>query len=729
MAIKRPLPFILPASLDERGRLLRLRRHKIKPSNIAGTFEGDGWVLYRPNKKSYFKLPKEMVPSREQERRIKRIHEYIEEYKALIDLERRAEMKAQTDEIRSLSGKEREMFGRAVLGLRGRSLGVKFDLYLVRFSRDRMIETEIGSGDIVLVSRGEPLKSELTATVMAVAKNYIEVAFSQKPPVWVKKESIRLDLYVNDVTFKRMESNLEKMRHIKEPYKRVRDIVLGLVDQKERSPFDFEPIEASLNGVQKVAVSKALSRSEVVLIHGPPGTGKTTTLIEVILQAVKRGERVLAAADSNVAVDNMLKRLAFVKDLKVVRVGHPARVGEGLEEYTLFASIERDPATAEVKKMLQSVQALIEERNSHSKPTPSRLRGISKERVKKLAALGKSFRGVDRATISSMALWIREDEKIERLFEKIRKLEESIVKRILNDADVVLSTNGMVGSEVLENETFDIAVIDEASQQMEPSTLLPMMRAKKVVLAGDHKQLPPTVISGLDILKKSLFERVMEDGRAPSTMLRVQYRMNETIMAFANTLMYEGLLQAHDSVANRKLKLEKKPKEEFAAKVLEPQKPFLFIDTSKIDAAERLKPRSTSFENEEEANIVVDILKALLECGVRLEEVGVISPYLAQVKLLRQLMEAEDLKCETKSVDGFQGREKEVIIISLVRSNIAKEIGFLKSRRRLNVAMTRAKSKLIMVGDSATLAANAPFDALFEWLKSEPNADIINAEC
>ncbi|BBG66347.1 DNA helicase, putative [Hydrogenimonas sp.] len=727
MAQKRALPFILPARLDERARLKQLRRYKIKPSNIAKIYEADGWILYIPTKKSFFKLPKEMIPGRELEHRIKRIHDYIEEYRSLIDLERRAEMDAQRNEIRTLSGREREVYGRAILGLKGRGEGMKFDLFIVRFSRDKVIDTEIGSGDIVLISRGEPLKSDLTATVMSVAKNYIEAAFSQKPPAWVRSEGIRVDLYVNDITFKRMESNLEKMRHIKAPYSDVRDIVLGLKSASKSATTEIEAFNGDLNETQLEAVSSALGGSETVLIHGPPGTGKTTTVTEVIVQAVKRGQRVLASADSNVAVDNMLRKLSKVEGLNLVRIGHPARVGEGLERYALFTLMENDPANAEIRELVEEVREHIEARNVHSKPTPARLRGMSRERIRTLAASGRSYRGVDTATIRSMARWIAEDEKVQRLFERIRALEEATVRRIVTRADVVLSTNGMVGSEALEGIYFDLAVIDEASQQMEPSTLLPMLRAPRAVLAGDHRQLPPTVLSGLDILRDSLFERLMQAGGIVSTMLGVQYRMNGTIMDFPNTLMYDGLLEADPSVAGRILKLERVPSDPFQRSLIEPEKAVTFIDTPSVDADERLRPRSTSYENEFEAGLVTSAVKSLVECGVKEGDIGIITPYLSQVKLIREMLEREDLQCEVRSVDGFQGREKEVVIISFVRSNLAREIGFVKDSRRLNVAMTRAKSKLIMIGNRTTLEPNTPFDRLFEWLEKEVGASLLKA--
>ena len=721
MAKKRPLPFIISASLDERRRNQILRRYKIKSSNIARVYEGDGWLLYTLTKNSFLKLPKEMIPSRELEHRIKSIHNYIEEYKSLIDIERRAEMDAQIKEIRTTTPKEREHYGRAVLGLKGRSAGRKFDLYLVRFSRDALIQTEIGNGDIVLISRGDPLKSDLTATVMQVSKNYIEVAFLSKPPAWCKDDNIRLDLFVNDVTFKRMERNLEKMRHISSPYSYIRDILLGLTPSEPSNSLNFLPDNKHLNSKQKEAVGKALGAKDILLIHGPPGTGKTTAVVETIVQLVKQGKKVLATADSNVAVDNMLERLSKKDGISLVRVGHPARIDESLEKFSLFSLIEADKRSKKVKMMLEEASKLVEVRNRYSKPTPSRLRGMSKERVKKLSSLGKSYRGVDIKTIDSMAQWIKEDEKVEKFFSAIRELEESIVQDVILKADVVLSTNGMIGAEMFEGVTFDVAIIDEASQQMEPSTLLPMMRAKKVILAGDHKQLPPTVISDLNTLKDSLFEKLMERGDITQTMLEIQYRMHKKIMDFPNQLMYDGKLKADKSVASSKLLLAKLPDDQEIAKIVDPNKPIFFLDTSNSetnDNREALQPKSTSYENIFEAKIISRIVKALVEGGLDIDDIGVITPYLAQVKRIEKICGEEGIACEVKSVDGFQGREKEVIIISFVRSNTDSSIGFLKDKRRLNVAMTRAKKKLIMIGDKTTLEANDPFDRLFNYLSS-----------
>jgi predicted DNA helicase len=708
----------LPIDYPEKKRERLLRRYGIKPGNISRTWEGDGFVLYLLKRGLVPKVPPEWLPG-ERRQRIRRIHEYIEEYRQLIELERDAERRSRIEELKRFSGKELESFGRAILGLRGRRAGRLFDLHLVRYGRDRRIETEISSGDIVLVSRGEPLKSDLSATVMGVGRNHIELAFTQVPPKWALKEGVRVDLFVNDVTFKRMENNLESMRHLPDPYRRIRDIVLEL-EPCGPAPMAKTGEPEGLNEPQLEALRRSLGMEDLFLIHGPPGTGKTTTLTQVIRAHVSQGRRVLAAADSNVAVDNLLDKLAREGDLRLIRVGHPARIDSSLERFSLMRQLLEAPEYQEIQELQRQAEAAARERGRYSKPTPARLRGMSRERVLKLAKEERSFRGVSVETIRSMARWIEEDRKTEEAFERLRSLESATIRRLLEEAEVVLATNSMVGSEALEGMTFDLAVVDEGSQQIEPSTLLPLLRAPRGVLAGDHRQLPPTVLSDLEILKRSLFERLISRKLAPATMLRVQYRMHETIMDFPNKLMYDGELIAHSSVARRTLPVERSPEDP----VLDPSFPVVFADTSALVAPERLPERSTSYENPTEAAHLLRWVAELVACGIAPAQIGIITPYLAQVKLLRRLLE-EFPDVEVKSVDGFQGREKEVILISFVRSNLARSVGFVSDPRRLNVAMTRARSKLLMIGDRSTLEPNEPFGKLFEWLEGRGDAKIL----
>ncbi len=704
--------FILPKVLDGIDLQKALRRIGIKLNDVKKSYYANQKTLLCLKKRVKTKIPKSMFPSREEEAEIIQIHEFVERYRYLIDQERRAEIEATIGELRSISGEEREIYGRAILGLRGSKEPSRLGLYFVRFGRSRIIDTEISSGDIVLISRGDPLKSDLTGTVSEVRKNFITVAFDQLPPKWVYGEGIRVDLYVNDVTFKRMEENLLLLRHATGVKRRMRNLALGIWEPEAVKPVEFTP-QTRLNPTQIEAVQKALG-SELFLIHGPPGTGKTSTLIELILQEVKRGNKVLATADSNTAVDNMLQRLAK-HDLSLVRIGHPARILYELEEFSIHAQYEKSLEAEAIKKGWEEVGFLVKQRDQHSKPTQARARGMSHDRILTLAAHGKAQRGVSVATMQSMAKWIKMDRKIEALVKDLRFREEQAYQKIIEAADVVLSTNGMIMSDLLRENEFDVAVIDEGSQQVIPSTLIPILHAGRFVIAGDHKQLPPTVLSDSKELKVSLFEELIERNPANSSMLRIQYRMNEKIMGFSNQKFYEGKLIADESVKDHTIADLGLSQPSSYEEVLD-SAPVVFVDTTGIEAPESLPDRSTSYQNLAEANLAKGLTKELLSMGADPGMIGIISPYAAQVKRLKKLIDTEERVIEIKTVDGFQGREKEIILISFVRSNPKGEIGFLKDLRRLNVAITRAKRKLICIGDASTLGYDTTYKEFLDYI-------------
>ncbi len=716
--LKLALSVLVPKILFQNELVRYLKKIKIKKSDIKKIYYANGSTLLILKKRVKSKPPKNMIPPLSLEKEIMFVSDFCDEYKYLIEMERIAEINAQLNEIKSFTAKEREIFGRAILDLKGKKLPLKFNLHFVRFGRDRIIQTEISSGDIVLVSRGDPLKSDLTGTVSEVKKQFITVAFENPPPKWVYSYPVRVDLYVNDVTFKRMEENLEFLRHAKGRKRYLRNVAIGLVKPRPFSKESFEIVNENLNFSQREAVSSALGAEDLFLIHGPPGTGKTSTLIEVILQEVKRGKKVLATADSNTAVDNMLKRLSEY-DLNLVRVGHPARIVPELEKFSVFAIYEKSEKKKSMDKGWEEVALMAKLREEHSKPSPSRARGMSRDRILTLAEKGKSQRGVSVQTMQSMAEWIKIDRKIEKMVENLKKEEERIFEDIIKKADVVLSTNSMIMSDILKNFEFDVSVIDEGSQQIAPSTLIPIMKSQRFIIAGDHKQLPPTVVSSQAFkLRNSLFEDMMERFGFLSLILRVQYRMNEKIMGFSNKMFYKGFLTAHESVKNRTLKDFSLKEPSIYGEILDPSSPLVFADTESIEALENLPDRSTSYENEKEAKLVEIFVRELVRMGVGAEDIGVISPYASQVKKIKTLL--EDLEeLEVKSVDGFQGREKEVIIVSFVRSNDRGEIGFLKDLRRLNVALTRAKRKLITVGNAKTLSKEKAYEEFLEYVKKE----------
>ncbi len=626
------------------------------------------------------------------------LRDFIDRLKELVEIERKAQIEAMLREIRCLSGEERELRGRAILNLNGKVVGEEFGYKLVKFGRRRKIETNINVGDLVLISRGNPLKSDLVGVVAEKGNRYIVVAL-ESVPSWALKD-VRIDLYANDITFRRWLENLENLG--KTALKALK-FALGLEKPDKPDEVHFEPIDERLNESQRKAVALALGSNDFFLIHGPFGTGKTRTLAEIVRQEVKRGRKVLATAESNVAVDNLVENL---KDLNIVRLGHPSRTQ--LKSTTLSAKVVGHERYKEVEELKKRAERLISARSKFRKPTPALRRGLSDEEILELAEKRRGARGVSWKVIKSMAEWIKLNRLIDEVLSKARALEEEIAKEVIEDAEVVLATNSTAFTVDID---FDVAVIDEATQSTIPSVLIPINKAEKFVLAGDHKQLPPTVLKAEE-LSKTLFEMLIERYPEHSKMLEIQYRMNEKLMEFPNREFYGGKLKADESV--RKITLADlgvRSRDE----IVNPKNVLIFLDTSECpNRFERQRKGSTSRENPLEAEIVRNVVKKLVRAGVKREWMGVITPYEDQVDLLRRMIDVE-----VNTVDGYQGREKEVIIISFVRSNRRGEIGFLEDLRRLNVALTRAKRKLIMVGDSKTLSSHETYRRLIEFVKRE----------
>jgi len=538
---------------------------------------------------------------------------------------------------------------------------------------------------VLLAPEGESTTEGCRGVVCERRKEALRVAVNDPPQEADREATYRLDLSSDEIARQRQVAALQRVRTAsRDRLAELRDILLGKVSPTFEVEEPFAPLDSALNQSQQEAVAFALFAKDVAVLHGPPGTGKTTAVVELIRQAVRRGEKVLACALSNLAVDNLLERLLAGGET-AVRLGHPARVLPALREHTLDLIVEDHQDTRQARKLAKEAFALFRQARKFTRARPE-------------PGTRQAMRQEARALLADA-----------------RRLEAQAVERILNGAAVLCATLTGLDSEVLGQRTFDLAVIDEASQSTEPACWLPLLRCQRVVLAGDYCQLPPTIISqeaaqqGFGV---SLMERLVAlYGNQVTRRLDVQYRMHESIMNFSSRQFYDGELQAHPSVRGHLLC-------DLPGLIASPltKTPVHFIDTAGAGYDEQEEPGGESRRNPQEADLVCRKVHALLEAGVPAEAIAVIAPYSAQVRLLREKLEIPGL--EIDSVDGFQGREKEAVVLSLVRSNLEGETGFLADVRRMNVALTRARRMVLIVGDSATLGCHPFYQALLSYFES-----------
>ena len=562
-------------------------------------------------------------------------------------------------------------------------------------------------GDVVgLCAKGDkPEKGMVTGVVARVGEEEVSVAL--KSFGGGEKEGgdgehgdglpqvVRMDKLANEVSYKRMYIALNVLA---DPERRARargKRPFAIAFEKRSPPPPLPQDSASsggikewanlgLNETQKTAVRAAVASRDVFCIHGPPGTGKTTTLVEVvgqILAAPPEGEgiktSILACAPSNQAVDNLALALIDA-GISVVRVGHPARLTPAMAPFALEAVAARSDGAELVADIRNEMEA--------------NLRAVSKTKSKREAwALYKANRGLRK---------------------EARSRERDVLQSVLDSAEVVLATTSGCDSRILRSRTFDVAILDEAAQGLEPASWIPLLKATRAILAGDHLQLAPTVKSrdaGVQAaLGKTIFDRFMDLPCASdiSIMLDVQYRMNAEICSWASSAMYESKLVAHESVAGGRLEdLDHVAHVEDLTDV-----PMVVVDTTGCDMDERTAEGSGSKYNDGEASVVVALIEELTgQGGLYLTDIGIITPYQAQVRLLRSLLPRDAYPgLHIGTVDAFQGGEREAIILSLVRSNDDGDVGFLADKRRLNVAVTRARKWIGVVANIEVLETD-PF--------------------
>jgi ATP-dependent RNA/DNA helicase IGHMBP2 len=526
-----------------------------------------------------------------------------------------------------------------------------------------------------------------------VKKNRMKIVLGGEDlPDWLQSGGVGVDLMFDERTYVEMDRALQLLETSEgSRIAEVRDVIMGVRAAETRPvPESVVAHLGHLNESQRAAVRSILGAEHLSLIHGPPGTGKTTTLVAAVGELVKTEGRVLFCTPSNSAADLVTMRLAEM-GLDVVRTGNISRVEEEVLRHTLDIQIAGHPDTDQVKKLRKEAAELRKKANK-----------------KKGRDKGLAYRDAGR-----LSTWARQ-------------LEDRTLDHILGTTQVVVCTLIGAAASILNNHEFKTCIIDEAAQALEPATWIPILKANRVVLAGDPFQLPPTV-KNREAEKKGFTETLLEKCLLKDTptsvklksplpgnlvpahgnLLQVQYRMNEPIMGYSNDYFYHGKLKAAAIVAQRSL-----PGVPLAESVV-------FIDTAGTGFEEKLHKRFKSRYNDGELNILREHLLDLRSSTPPedpLPTVAVIAPYRQQVVQAEDLFESEsrlnDFNMAINTVDGFQGRERDVVYLSLVRSNERQEIGFLSDYRRMNVAITRAKKYLVVIGDSATIG-NDPFFAGF----------------
>ena len=537
---------------------------------------------------------------------------------------------------------------------------------------------------------GKPEKDHVNGVINYVRDHTMVITLnSDELPDWIDHTHLGVDVMFDEMSYREMEFALKEVIKAEEDrVAELREILLG--NEKSGGSESKGETDSKLNVSQVQALKKIIGARDVGFIHGPPGTGKTTTLVHAIQHIVKYEKQVLVCAPSNAAVDLLADKLSE-EGLSVLRIGHPARVTEQSLSKTLDARIADHPSYRELRALRKKM-----------------------EQVRSTALKFKRNFGYEERQQRKLLM-----QESKALKADADMLEFYIINDLLQSMQVICST--LVGSShpVMRGKKFLTAFIDEAAQALEPACWIPILRANRVIFAGDHQQLPPTIKSieaARMGLSKTLFEKGIQRHPQMAEMLKVQYRMNEHIMKFSSVYFYQDELVAHDSVRSKELK--------------ESESPVEFIDTAGCGYNESQDPETLSRFNEDEARLLIDQVESLVRRigeSVWVDEkisLGIITPYRAQVDYLNKLAEASPVidplrhLININTVDAFQGQERDVIAISFVRSNDKSEVGFLGDVRRTNVAMTRAKKKLIMIGDSATLGSHPFYNDLLDYVQN-----------
>ncbi len=492
--------------------------------------------------------------------------------------------------------------------------------------------------------------------------------FAPDFPDWIEDDGVGIKLAPDQRTTTIMKTVLNNLEHNKELFKLFQQ--LHDVPSSEKNEIIINAVSHSfnnknLNESQQQAVMAILQNENITIVHGPPGTGKTTTLVEAIIQLVKAGEKILVSAPSNTAVDNIAKGL-IAQNLKVLRVGNTSKVDETIFMHTPEGKLNNSKQLKEIKQLK-----------------------IRAEEFRKMAL--KYKRSFGKAEREQRNLLFKEVKNIRT---EIKKLQAYNEEKLYTEAGIILGTPVGLYDSKINHLTFHTLLIDEAGQCIEPLACCIFPLAQKYVLAGDHLQLPPTVLSS-EAARLGLNKSILEISIATVEnifLLNTQYRMREAIAGFSSNYFYNGLLQSATHLRNTGAHI-------------------FFIDTAGSGYNEKHGSDGSSLQNEGELQIVLKLIETE---SLEPLHTAFISPYAGQVAAAKDMLPKQ---MRISTIDSFQGQEKEIVILSLVRSNDDGDIGFLKDYRRMNVAITRAKEKLFVIGDSATIGADAFYTSFLDYIE------------
>ncbi|MFF5382235.1 AAA domain-containing protein [Pedobacter suwonensis] len=608
--------------------------------------------------------------------------EYFKNLQDLLDTERKEDLQSYLKLTDNTSPADRRALGLTwyPIAIRNTEVG-RGDYLTVELERtthqDFSHQFRFGAA-VVLFSNHDAKENRLEGIINHQSSSRMKISFRvDELPDWTRDGKLGVDLLFDNNSYDEMQRALKQASNLAE--NDAENKLIRILTAGEKPSFRGEEkfvIPNTLNDSQQLAVNKIIAADHLAIVHGPPGTGKTTTLVHAIKSLLKHhDQKMLVVAPSNTAVDLLTEKLA-AEGLKVIRVGNPARVSEKLMAATLDHQMADHPE-------MKTIKALKKQASEYKNMAHKYKRSF-----------GKAERDQRKALFD-------EAHKIGR---EVEKTEQYMMDNLFSKAQIITATLVGANHYTVRNLKYNTIVIDEAGQALEPACWIPILKAQKIILAGDHFQLSPTIKSNeaaRNGLSNTLLEKVVNLHPESVVLLNTQYRMNTAIMGYSSQVFYKNALKAHQSVADRLLFLG--------------DEPIQFIDTAGCSYDE--KSDGTSTTNPDEAGFLVKHLIHLIADLVSKNEsfpsIAIVSPYKQQVQLLNALVEESEAlipyrdKIAVNTIDSFQGQERDVVYISLTRSNSDGNIGFLSDTRRMNVAMTRARKKLVVIGDSATLSKSA----------------------